>query len=134
MPDTATSAAVKHKIAMTAPEFRKALLKIMPGFRWTVHKSENPRVLRATGIMSSGSNRLATLQVIREDSEHIGVTFIARMAGNGTRAIFGPAFRNSTIASALWDLQNHHDRSAATHRVMVSRLQKGRCAPEVRNA
>lgn len=52
---------------MKSAEFRKELLKIMPGYSWTVHKTSNPERLTATGIQSSGFNRLSTLQVTRTD-------------------------------------------------------------------
>lgn len=62
---------------MNSKEFRAELEKIMPGYMWTVHRPSKhlrfpPYVLVATGIQSSGSNRLSTLEVTRRvDYQHV---------------------------------------------------------------
>lgn len=43
---------------MSAKAFRGELEKVMPGYKWTVHKSNAPRLISATGIRSSGFNRI----------------------------------------------------------------------------
>ena len=44
--------------------FRAALVKIMPGYNWTIHRvPTGATTIVATGIQSSGFNRLSTLQV-----------------------------------------------------------------------
>jgi hypothetical protein len=103
--------------------FRAELTKIMPGYKWTVHKSSNPIVLRATGIMSSGSNRLSTLEVIRDND---GPWYRAASAGHGTRAQFGKSFGGKTLARALRDLQSHYEHTANTYRSLAARLEDGR--------
>lgn len=103
--------------------FRAELVKIMPGYKWTCHKSSNPRIIRATGIMSSGFNRLSTLEIIRENE---GAWYRAALAGHGTKAQFGPSFGGKTLARALRDLQDHYERSANTFRSLAARLDEGR--------
>ncbi len=49
----------------TTTDFRKELLAIMPGYKWTVHKTISGQKLEATGIQTSGFNRLSTLSVTR---------------------------------------------------------------------
>lgn len=109
-----------------AAAFRAQLVKIMPGYKWTVHRCRNPAFIKATGIRSSGFNRLSTLKVVREETERYGVTFRACLAGHGTKAIFGPEFVGPSIARALRDLQNHYVYTAATYRNLASQLEQGR--------
>ena len=63
---------------MNSNEFRAELVKIMPGYSWTVRRDpawlrkavpapEGLNVLTATGTQSSGSNRLSTLEVTRRE-------------------------------------------------------------------
>lgn len=102
--------------------FRADLMKIMPGYKWTVHKSNNPAWIRATGIMSSGFNRLSTLEIIREGSGW----YRAASAGFGAKAVFGKSFGGKTIARALRDLQGHYESEADRYRSLAARLELGR--------
>ena len=57
---------------INSAEFRKELIKIMPGYSWTVHRnmfSSKYKYLIATGIQISGFNRLSTLQVIKREKD-----------------------------------------------------------------
>lgn len=114
---------------MNSAEFRKELLKIMPGYSWTVHKTSNPDRLTATGIQSSGFNRLSTLQVTRNDK---GSTawYAVRSAGHGTKSPWAAEIGNVTLARALRDLQTHYQRQAANYRVLAERLEKGRATAQ----
>lgn len=110
-------------MADIAKEFRAELTKVMPGYKWTVHKSRNPKIIRATGIMSSGFNRLSTLEVIRDND---GPWYQAASAGHGTKAQFGQTFGGKTLARALRGLQDHYERTANTYRSLAARLEEGR--------
>lgn len=74
---------------MKQSEFRAELVKIMPGYNWTVHASRSSeKLLVATGIQSSGSNRLSTLRVERRD-DYAGSgkpRYEVSSAGYGTRS------------------------------------------------
>ena len=50
-------------------DFRKELVKIMPGYDWTVHRTKTSGYLEATGTRSSGFNRLSTLSVSRREQD-----------------------------------------------------------------
>ncbi len=124
---------------MNSNEFRIELAKIMPGYAWTVHSNrtnkqmrerflDHPAVLTATGIQSSGSNRLSTLEVTRrEDNGH--VTYTAKSSGYGTRARWLHENTDGTLARALRGLQDHYEGHAATYRSHAMALQSGRVAP-----
>ncbi|HHG4756127.1 TPA: hypothetical protein ACSQFI_000056 [Pseudomonas aeruginosa] len=74
---------------MKQSQFRAELVKIMPGYNWTVHASRSSeKLLVATGIQSSGSNRLSTLRVERRDDYAVsGQTFAQRKpTGSGAHA------------------------------------------------
>lgn len=125
---------------MNTKELRAELVKIMPGYSWTVHKplksrlpaqlAENfPEVLTATGIQSSGSNRLSTLEVTRREYDGV-VTYEARSSGYGTRAPWLHDTRGDTLARALRGLQEHYERMAATYRSHAAALQTGRAQLE----
>lgn len=114
---------------MKSAEFRKELLKIMPGYNWTVHKTSNPERLTATGIQSSGFNRLSTLQVTR--GERGGSRWYSvRSAPHGTKSPWAAEIGNVTLARALRDLQTHYQRQAANYRALAERLETGRAAAQ----
>ena len=126
----------KNTAAVTAKAFRDELQKLMPGYSWTVHKQSKYRdipqdtmPLKATGIQSSGSNRLSTLEVIRRP---IGdrVTYEAKSAGYGTRAHWLHENKDGTLARALRGLQDHYEAMAATYRSHATALQRARAASQ----
>lgn len=114
---------------MKPAEFRAALNKIMPGYKWTVHTSSTQgRVLLATGTQSSGSNRLSTLQVERRDN-YAGSgkpRFEVKSAGYGKRAPWLHTANGETLARALRNLQDHYQSMAAMYGSHASDLQAGR--------
>lgn len=117
---------------MNTAEFRKELTKIMPGYQWTVHREDKrwPSVsdlvlLQATGIQSSGFNRLSTLCVIRREKDG-KVEYEAMSAGSGTKSPWMHHHKDGTLARALRGLQQHYETTANTHRSLAAALQKGR--------
>lgn len=117
---------------MNANEFRAELVKIMPGYSWTVHKPHKYRdipkddlPLTATGIQSSGSNRLSTLEVSRrEDNGH--ASYMAKSSGYGTKAPWLYESEGSTLARALRGLQEHYEGMAAKYRAHAEAVKLGR--------
>lgn len=106
--------------------FRDDLLKIMPGYDWTVHRHSKDAVrITATGTQSSGFNRLSTLQVSRIDLNG-KVTYVARSAGYGTRAKWMHENTDGTLARALRGLQQHYEDLANNYRSLAARMQTGR--------
>ena len=122
---------------MNSNEFRAELVKIMPGYSWTVHRDpawlrkacelESRSVLTATGTQSSGSNRLSTLEVSRRDDGG-SVAYTAKSSGYGTRARWLHEHTDGTLARALRGLQDHYRAVAATHRSHAEALEHGRKA------
>lgn len=121
---------------MNNKEFRAELAKIMPGYSWTVHKplksrlpphlaEDLPEVLVATGITSSGSNRLSTLEVERRERDG-EVRYTARSSGYGRRAPWLHENTDGTLARALRGLQDHYEATAATFRSHAEALRTGR--------
>jgi len=109
--------------------FRAELLKIMPGYSWTLGRTRKGAVtLIAVGIQSSGFNRLSTLEVRRTDIDG-HVTYTVRSAGYGRRAPWLHAHTDGTLARALRGLQDHYEDVARTYRIHASDLQQGRKAP-----
>jgi len=113
---------------MNPSEFRKELVKIMPGYDWTVHKSSNPEMhLSATGIQSSGFNRLSTLSVVRRDIlSSGGVQYEVKSAGFGTKSPWLAERGGRTLAQALRALQAHYENMAQTYRGHANDLQNAR--------
>ena len=123
---------------MNSAEFRAELVKIMPGYSWTVHQDrtkkwlrekfpDHPAVLTATGIQSSGSNRLSTLEVTRrEDNGH--ATYTAKSSGYGTRAPWLHEYKDGTLARALRGLQDHYEVMASTYATHAIDLKHARAA------
>lgn len=114
---------------MNTNEFRAELLKIMPGYNWTVHKPSKylsaGEYLDATGTQSSGFNRLSTLSVIRREKDG-AVTYEAKSAGYGTRARWLHTHKDGTLARALRGLQDHYEAVSNTYRSHAASLAKGR--------
>lgn len=116
---------------MDASTFRKALVKIMPGYNWTVHRAPKDAVqIVATGTQSSGFNRLSTLEVTYKSTGK-GDWFTARSAGYGLRAHWLHENGDVTLARALRGLQDHYRAMAATYSGHANALEAGRKALEV---
>lgn len=124
---------------MNSNEFRAELVKIMPGYSWTVHKplksrmpahlqEAYPQVLIATGTQSKGSNRLSTLEVERRDHDGSRVTYKARSAGFGRRAAWLHMHSDGTLARALRGLQDRYEQDAAKFATHAGDLKRGRAA------
>lgn len=113
-----------------AAAFRKELVKIMPGYDWTVHRQfrSAPHLLEATGIQSSGFNRLSTLAVARRAVDG-KVEYEAMSAGFGKRAPWLHDVKRPTLAQALRALQDHYEERAATYRGHANALKNARIAP-----
>lgn len=113
----------------SAKDFREALLKIMPGYQWTVHRP-GAFWLAATGIQSSGFNRLSTLSVVRRERGGEGgpVEYEAKSAGFGTRAKWLHTNTDATLASALRGLQQHYEAMEAKYGGHARALKNARAA------
>lgn len=111
-----------------ASDFRRELLKIMPGYKWTVHKTGSG-YFNATGIQSSGFNRLSTLSVVRLVRAG-AVQYEVKSAGYGTRAKWLHTNADKTLASALRGLQQHYEQMANKYRSHAASMQRGRAAEE----
>lgn len=111
---------------MNSAEFRKELMKIMPGYNWTIHQTSDPKHFQsATGIQSSGFNRLSTLRV--ERTERNGeVWYEAKSAGYGVKAPWKAHIGDRTLARALRGLQTHYQCNAEIYRELAARLEEGR--------
>lgn len=109
--------------------FRAELVKTMPGYDWTIHKSTGPQRLEATGTQSSGSNRLSTLRVIRWESSDGKAQYEARSSGFGLRAPWLATTMGPTLAQALRRLQDHYQATANTYSSHAGDLQVGRGKP-----
>lgn len=118
---------VKRKV-FTADDFRAELTKIMPGYKWTVHRATKGAVkLVATGIQSSGFNRLSTLHVERV-MERDRPWYKVKSAGFGTRALWRTEVGDLTLARALRCLQDHYVAKCNSYRSLAGALQNGRAA------
>lgn len=118
---------------MKPTAFRAELVKLMPGYNWTVHKTSNEEFrLFATGTQSSGSNRLSTVQVDRyaipSCNGVIAVTYKVKSAGYGRRAPWLHETVDGTLARAFRSLQQHYERQAQIYGSHASDLQVGRKA------
>lgn len=111
----------------TSVRFRKELTRIMPGYNWTVHKTSNEHRLEATGVQSSGFNRLSTLSVIRLEQNGVAV-YEAKSAGFGRRARWMHSHTDATLSRALRGLQDYYQEKATIYRSHCASLQRGRMA------
>lgn len=115
---------------MDVETFRAALVKIMPGYNWTIHRvPTGATTIVATGIQSSGFNRLSTLQVTYLSEK--GDWFTVRSAGFGKRAPWLHENGDATLARALRGLQDHYRQMAALYSGHERALENARRAQEV---
>ena len=114
------------KLKSVIPEFRAALLKIMPGYDWTVHRPmPGSTKLLATGTKSSGMNRISTLNVAMQD-EGSTRSYTVKSAGFGLRAPWLRSYTDSTLARALRGLEEIYRREARTFYSHAEQLDSGR--------
>lgn len=104
---------------MKEADFRKELVKIMPGYEWTIHTTPRcsvGRYLSATGIQSSGFNRLSTLHVLRRKfGKEDMIEYEVKSSGYGKRTPWLSTATRITLAQALRALQDHYEHMAATY-------------------
>ena len=119
---------------MKPKEFREELQKIMPGYKWTVHNTHDPKLyLRATGIQSKGMNRTSTLQTERRELNDV-VEYIVKIAGYGARPDWVSTFcavstnTGKTLARALRGLQDRCETMARKYGNAATILQSARLA------
>ena len=111
---------------MDATYFRKAIVKIMPGYSWTVHRvPKGATKIVATGTQSSGLNRLSTLEVTYAPDDK-GDWFKARSAGYGRRAPWLYEDGDTTLARALRGLQDYYRHMEGLYRCHACALEAGR--------
>jgi len=114
-----------------AHKFRKDLMRIMPGYNWTVHRgTADPWKVVATGTQSSGFNRTSTLQVIWETDSRGNATYRAMSADYGAKSPWMKEHTDTTLALALRGLQLAYEHEAQKFRNCAMALQAGRQAPQ----
>jgi hypothetical protein len=113
------------KKEFNSDSFRRELLKIMPGYKWTIHRSNNGVSLSATGIQSIGFNRMSTLSVVRRDKDG-EIEYEVKSAGFGLHAPWLKTCRRSTLARALRGLQTHYESVASKYNSHAVDLENGR--------
>jgi hypothetical protein len=117
------------KTALSASKFRAELIKIMPSYDWTVHKSSSPESsLTATGTQSSGFNRLSTLEVKCQVMQAGERQYVAQSAGFGKNAQWLHKACCATLAQTLRTLQDHYESQASLYKGHAEALKAGRLA------
>ena len=125
---------------MNRTDFRKELVKIMPGYKWTVRnpsrfdtKEKKDLYMEATGIQSAGFNRLSTLWVSRREKNG-AVGYEAKIFGYGLRnsAISSCTWGAKTLARCLRDLQNTCELMKRTYGGAEFHLESARKKAEVK--
>lgn len=122
---------MKSELSEKIEAFRKELLKIMPGYKWTIKKPISDTYLEALGIKSSGFNRLSTLLVIRKENDGIGtrINYEVKSSGYGLHSPWIAERSNLTLARALRDLQSHYEYMSREYTVAAEHLQTARLKP-----
>lgn len=112
---------------MNSNGLRKELVKIMPGYKWTVHRKLWPELSynSATGIQTAGFNRTSTLHVTRREKED-GVEYEVKSSGSGKGSPWLSEHTAGTLARALRGLQDHYKDMASNYSNHYRCLQVGR--------
>jgi len=116
---------------MNPKEFRKELIKILPGYKWTIHKNRylDSNYLVATGIQTAGLNRLSTLQVVKRKKDD-QVEYDVKSSGFGTKSPWLSEYTDTTFARALRGLQSYYENMAATYSNHAGAIKYARQAKE----
>ena len=118
---------------MSRTKFRQELKKIMPFYKWTVHRAEpfdeEKTFMEATGIVSSGMNRISTLYIRRDKEKKEERAYTAKSAGFGLKTPWLSEYTAATLAQALRGLQVHYEYMAQEYRAHAESLQSGRGKP-----
>lgn len=103
---------------------RDDLLKLMPGFKWTAHRDDSGdgSWIEATGIQTSGFNRICTVRVAVRDLNW----FEAKIAGFGARAKFVKTGCGKTLSRAFLLLQDGLKWEADMYSGLFSKLDSAR--------
>ena len=114
------------KMTFKTTKFRKELIKVMPGYKWTIHRSYDSKCfIEATGIMSSGFNRMSTLRIAKTKKGD-RIEYAVKGAGFGLRAPWLFEYIDSTLPRALRSLQNHYSQMADNYSRHAGDLECGR--------
>ena len=107
-------------------EFRNELMKIMPGYKWTIHRSfVSGEYITATGIQTSGFNRTSTLQVTKS-GKGSSLYYKVRSSGYGKRALWLGEETGPTLAQALRRLQDYYKAKANQFEIYAWDLEHAR--------
>lgn len=106
--------------------FREQLKKLLPGYDWTVHQSRNSRYMTATGIQTSGFNRLSTLKVEREQKGNEELWCKVSGYGYGLRSPKMGTGTGSTLAQAMRSLQDYYESTAGKYRGLANSMAQAR--------
>lgn len=96
---------MKEPKPLSNADFRKELKNILPCYRWTIHLTNSARVISATGIKSSGFNRLSTIEVLRRNE---GPWYEVAGYGHGTQGKVMGRSCGASLAKAIRGLQDHY--------------------------
>jgi hypothetical protein len=98
----------------------------MPRYKWVINLHRcTENCLVATGIQTSGFNRLSTLQVIRRE-RYSSVEYEVKSAGFGKASPWLAEKIAPTLARALRQLQEHYEAVASKYSGHASALKFGR--------
>lgn len=127
---TKTTTAKKALNDNPAAKFRAELQALMPGYKWTVHKNkyDTPR-LEATGIQTSGFNRLSTVKVertVRSTPKGESPSYLVTSAGFGAKAPWEETAVDGTLARAMRALQDIYKNKAQKYKSLEIDLESGR--------
>lgn len=114
-------------------KFRDELKKLLPGYKWTVHKpnaffESTPEIvsdLTAEGIISSGMNRMSTIEVRRIEGKS-GTEYTARSAGYGKRSRWLGEEKGATLAQSVRALQSYHEIWEREHSAHAGYIKNAR--------
>lgn len=102
----------------------------MPGYKWTVHKAEEPeKFIEATGVKTAGFNRTSTLSVVRRQTDKFGekgTEYTVKSSGYGAKASWLATNKDKTLARALRGLQNIYEHMASQYNSHAEALESAR--------
>lgn len=114
------------------PDLRERLQKLLPGFKWTVHKQFTPEMIEATGTQSRGSNRIATITV-KFWPRHNTIPKIdsipwyeVKIFGYGTKGEHMGTGSDWTLASAVRSVQKQLEHRADINYSLAQTIQTAR--------
>lgn len=110
---------------ITTGKFRQELKKKMPGYKWTIHRQIADFFIDATGVQTSGKNRISTLEVTVKERNG-DIEYCSKSYGYGLNSEWLGSCNGNTLSKSLRKLQDNYETLRDSYASHADALRNGR--------